>query len=101
MFSLPAPAPRGNAATRTGLAALVLLAALAGGCGAAAAPQNGRVWANSYAFGTLGERNFDARNVCGERGVERIEVLATPSTVLLSLVTLGMYTPKELRVECR
>jgi hypothetical protein len=99
MFS-PAQAPRGNEKPRCGLAGLLVLSALLGGCGAGPA-HNGRVWAKSYAFGTLGQRDFDARDVCGERGAERIELVATPSTVLLSLVTLGIYTPKEVRVRCR
>jgi hypothetical protein len=80
---------------------LVGALALLGGCGASSAPRVKRLWANSYAWGTLGARSFDARDLCNGTGPKRMEVVATPTTVLLSVVTVGMYTPQEVQVQCQ
>ena len=79
---------------------LALLLALAG-CSAGAPPRQSRFWADAYVFGTLGERQFDVRDVCGPRAVKRVEVVATPTTAVISIVTLGFYTPREVAIECR
>ena len=71
------------------------------GCAASSPPPEARFWASTYAFGTLGEHEFDVRDVCGARGVERMEVVATPATVLLSVATLGMYIPRQVQIRCR
>jgi hypothetical protein len=82
------------------LLAVAFAASLASAC-SPSVPQRGAVlWANSYAFGTLGEREFDARDVCGETPPRRLEVVATPATVLLSVVTLGLYVPRQVLIEC-
>ena len=78
-----------------------LLALALAGCREAVPPREAHIWADAYLFGTLGEREFDVRDVCGERGAERLEVLATPGTVLLSFATLGVYTPHEVQFRCR
>lgn len=47
------------------------------------------------------EKNVDAASVCGGRdNVARVEVQQTFLNVLLSLATLGIYTPREARVYC-
>jgi hypothetical protein len=82
---------------------LFALLALAPGCAASApapAPAQ-RFWANRYAWGTLGQHGFDARDLCGDAVPEELEVVATPTTVLLSIATIGVYTPQEVRVRCR
>jgi hypothetical protein len=53
----------------------------------------------SYLFGTLEQRNFDTRDLCRGR-VTEMEFASTPSTVALSIVTLGVYTPRELWLTC-
>jgi hypothetical protein len=67
-----------------------------------ATPANAvRLWTPSYAFGTLGYRDFDVRTYCGERGARRVQVTGTPETLAVSVVTLGVYTPREVTIECR
>jgi len=53
----------------------------------------------SYLFGTLEQRTFDTRDLCSGR-VTEMEFASTPSTVALSVVTLGVYTPHELWLRC-
>jgi len=60
-----------------------------------------RLWTPSFAFGTLGYRDFDVRTYCGTRGARKLQVLGTPGTLAVSVVTLGVYTPREVRIECR
>jgi hypothetical protein len=83
----------------TAVAALVLLGTLAA---CSATPANAvRLWTPSYAFGTLGYRDFDVRTYCGERGARRMQVTGTPETLAVSVLTLGVYTPREVTIECR
>jgi hypothetical protein len=53
----------------------------------------------SYLFGTLEQQEFDLRDLCDGRMTE-LEFTSTPATVALSVVTLGVYTPHELRLRC-
>jgi hypothetical protein len=53
----------------------------------------------SYLFGTLEQRSFDARDLC-DGHLSELELASTPSTVALSIVTLGIYTPHELWLRC-
>lgn len=82
------------------MAALLLLVAVTG-CARPLPPNSVQLWTPSYAFGTLGYRDFDVRSYCGERGARRLEVTSTPGTLAVSVVTLGVYTPREVRLECR
>lgn len=54
----------------------------------------------SYALGTLGDREIDLRDVCGERRAHRISVAPSPGSVALGVLTFGFYTPREVRVTC-
>jgi hypothetical protein len=58
-------------------------------------------WAPAYVFGIWGKSELDVRDDCPTTGAARVRVGATWSTVLVSLVTLGMYTPREVIVRCR
>ena len=83
---------------------LFQLAAAAGFClagTACATPSSGarRFFLPSYLFGTLEQRDFDTRDLCHGR-VTEMEFASTPSTVALSVVTLGVYTPHELWLRC-
>jgi hypothetical protein len=71
------------------------------GTACASVPASGqrRVVLPSYLFGTLEQRAFDVRDLCSGRTTE-LEFTSTPSTVALSIVTLGIYTPRELRLRC-
>jgi len=54
-----------------------------------------------FVSGVGQEKYVDAASVCGGRdNVARIEVQQTFLNGLLSLVTLGIYTPREARVYC-
>lgn len=47
------------------------------------------------------KKTLDAAAVCGSADkVERVEVQQTFPNVLLSIVTFGIYTPREARVYC-
>jgi hypothetical protein len=83
----------------TGAAAVLVLGSVTA---CAATPANAaRLWTPSYAFGTLGYRDFDVRTYCGDRGARRLRVTGTPGTLAVSVLTLGVYTPREVTIECR
>ena len=58
-----------------------------------------RVLVPSYLLGTLGTHMLDVRGICPGRTAE-IEVVSTPATVAATILTLGIYTPHELRLQC-
>ncbi len=61
----------------------------------------GRVaFMQSYVLGTLGDRELDVRDVCPSGWARRISVSPTPLTVLAGIVTLGLYTPREVVITC-
>jgi hypothetical protein len=58
-----------------------------------------RVLMPSYLLGTLGTHMLDVRGLCPGRTAE-IELVSTPGTVAATILTLGIYTPHELRLTC-
>jgi hypothetical protein len=58
-------------------------------------------WLPGYVFGIWGKAELDVRDDCPTAGAARIRVGATWSTLLVSLVTLGLYTPRQVTVHCR
>jgi hypothetical protein len=58
-------------------------------------------WVPAYVFGIWGKNELDVRDDCPVTGAARVRIGATWSTVLVSLVTLGVYTPREVIVHCR
>jgi hypothetical protein len=54
----------------------------------------------SYVLGTLGDREVDVRDVCGDRPARMLAVAPSAGSVALGILTLGLYTPRELRVTC-
>jgi len=58
-------------------------------------------WVPGYAFGTWGRAELDVRDDCPIAGASDIRIGTSWSTLLVSLVTLGVYTPREVRVQCR
>jgi hypothetical protein len=73
------------------------------GCAAtppAAAPPHEH-WIPGYVFGIWGKGELDVRDDCPTAGAASVRIGATWSTLVVSLVTLGMYTPREAIVRCR
>jgi hypothetical protein len=59
-----------------------------------------RVVLPAYLFGTLGEEAFDVRSFC--HGQPTAFAITTPARdVALAVLTLGIYTPHELELQCR
>jgi hypothetical protein len=58
-------------------------------------------WIPSYVFGIWGKGDLDVRDDCPSSGAARVRIGATWSTLLVSVVTLGMYTPHEVIVHCQ
>ncbi len=84
---------------------LGLAALLAGSFGCAAAlpastPPH-QHWVPGYAFGLWGKADLDVRDDCPTTGAESVRIGTTWSTLLVSVATLGVYTPREVRVHCR
>lgn len=66
---------------------------------AAAAPPHEH-WVPGYVFGLWGKAELDVRDDCPVTGADSVRIGVTWSTLLVSLVTVGMYTPREVRVQC-
>ena len=83
---------------------LTLAAVLSFGCTgaapAAAAPVREH-WAPGYVFGIWGKAELDARDDCPTTGPDTVRIGASWSTLLVSVLTLGMYTPREVRIQCK
>ena len=68
---------------------------------AAALPPAREHWVPGYVFGLWGKAELDVRDDCPVTGADSVRIGVTWSTILVSLVTVGMYTPREVRVRCR
>lgn len=60
-----------------------------------------RHWVPAYVFGIWGKAELDARDDCSTSGVADVFIGQTWKTLLVSVGTLGMYTPREVRIRCR
>lgn len=58
-------------------------------------------WVPGYAFGLWGKADLDVRDDCPSTGAESVRIGTTWSTLLVSAATLGVYTPREVRVHCK
>ncbi len=56
-------------------------------------------WTNFFVFGALGEESFDVREVCPS-GAASVRTGGNAATVLVSVVTLFVYTPRVINVQC-
>lgn len=58
--------------------------------------------AQTFFVGGIGQiRDVDAANVCGgAKNVQRVETQLTPANIGLNLLTLGIYSPRQIRVYC-
>jgi hypothetical protein len=58
------------------------------------------VWLPTYLFGAIGGGDLDVRDVCPSGAADQLSVGSSWSTLGVSVVTLGVYTPREARVRC-
>ncbi len=86
--------------------ARILLALSAVGCSAsfqspAALPgEEHSVWNSHYVFGAVGGREVDVRELCPDGRVSQVETGANLGTLALSVLTIGIYTPRVVTVTC-
>lgn len=89
------------------LGALLGMLVVAAGCGAQFEGRDGSAhpdssherWVHYYMLGLVGEDDIDLRYYC-RSGALRVERGATFGTLALSVVTLGIYTPRKMWVTC-
>jgi hypothetical protein len=83
--------------------AVVLTLAACFGCATTAVPTTPahRHSVPGYVFGIWGKAELDTRDDCPTTGPSSLRVGATWTTVFLSVITLGVYTPREVTVHCR
>ena len=58
-------------------------------------------WVSSYVLGVWGTAEFDIRDDCPSGVAESVRIGPTWATLLVSIGTLGLYTPREVIVHCR
>jgi hypothetical protein len=82
--------------------ARLLLLALTMSLSACAAHQQGvrSVWLPAYVFGAFGGGDLDVRDLCASGVADELSVGSTWATLSVSLVSLGIYTPREVKVRC-
>ena len=82
-------------ATLSCLALGVLLA------GCAAQRQSVRsVWVPAYVFGAFGGGDVDVRDYCASGSADEVWIGSSWATLGVSVATLGIYTPREVRLRC-
>lgn len=67
-----------------------------------AAPPAGtqRIWLETYALGAIAPADLDLRDYCPNGAPHELSVGSTWETLGISLLTLGVYTPREVRIRC-
>jgi len=59
-----------------------------------------RVWLPAYALGAIGGGDLDVRDYCAPGATRELSVGSSWATLGISLATLGIYTPREVRIRC-
>ena len=78
----------------------VVVCSLALASCAAPAAGSRRVLLPAYALGAIGGGDLDVRDYCPAGSAGELSVGSSWRTLGLSLATLGVYTPRELRIRC-
>jgi hypothetical protein len=81
------------------LVALCVLGASACGAPAVAAHER-EILVRTWVFGAFGSRSVDVRDLCGADRARRVEFARRFPDYVAGVVTLGMYVPHRIRVEC-
>ena len=54
-----------------------------------------------WVFGLVNEHSVDVRPICGSRKLAQMQAQSTFIDSLIGVVTLGIYTPRSVRVWCQ
>ena len=57
-------------------------------------------WTNFYVFGLVGKQRVDVRPFCPGGDIASVQTGGNFATGLVSLVTIGVYTPRKVYVTC-
>lgn len=57
-------------------------------------------WSDFFIYGLVGSEHFDVRDFCGPDAVAEIRTGANFATGLVSMVTIGIYTPHKVYITC-
>ena len=57
-------------------------------------------WVNFYLFGLVGDEVIDVHKYCPPDGVAVVRTGANAGTGFVSIITLGIYTPRKVYVTC-
>jgi len=57
-------------------------------------------WTNFFVFGLVGEQNLDVHQFCPDGRVAEVQTGANFLTGIVSLFTIGIYTPRKVYVTC-
>ena len=103
--NVPAVALEGMAKSSSGLlvagaCSLAMLSCAGAAPRGPAAPIHDH-WLPGYVLGIWGKSELDVRDDCPDTGAASVRVGATWATLAITVVTLGIYTPREVRVQCR
>src|SRR5690554_5169041 len=80
-------------------ALVVLWASVAASLSGCAGTQR-EIWVHRYVFGLFGGGTVDVRDVCATRRAQRVRVSRNVESYALALLTLGVYLPHQVHVEC-
>jgi hypothetical protein len=68
--------------------------------GKTATAEHSERWGHFFVYGMAGHAQFDVRDACRSGRAHAVHVESTPTMVLLSVLTLGIYTPRSIEIEC-
>lgn len=57
-------------------------------------------WTHHFLFGSIASSHVDVRDVCVSGRARRVETGGDALTVLVGVASLGIYTPREVRITC-
>ena len=67
---------------------------------AAQRPSVRSVWLPAYVFGAFGGGDLDVRDYCASGVADELSVGSSWATLGVSVVTIGIYTPREVKLRC-